>query len=381
MAQKYSPTLMLCCLFAVTLSHCKVPYDPTLKATDTNALIVEGYIDGAAPISFKLSRSRILSVGDTAAKHYQLNARVTVEDDHQDVFPLVDSGGGVYKSAGILNLNPSYRYRIHIFTADGREYASDMVPFKQSPVIDSIDWKLKDDGVQTFVNTHDGSNATVYYRWEYSETWEIHSSYYSELEYIAASNTVAPRTEQVYDCWQSDYSTSVYLGSSASLGSDVINEMPLAYIPPHDDKLQVLYSILVKQYALDVNGYNYWVAIRNNTERVGSIFDPQPNETTGNIHCVTNPSESVVGYVNAGNSTQKRAFISNSSLPNDWNLLQDCPHKIVPNNPDSLRVYFGGIYDPIAAYMVISGIVYSASYKSCVNCTFKGTNIKPPFWP
>ena len=350
MAQKYFSILMTCCLSVSDALNCKVPYDPSLKPTDTNALIVEGYIDGAAPVSFKLSRSRILSVGDTAAKHYELNARVTIEDDHQDQFPLVDSGSGVYNSGSILNLNPSYQYRIHIFTSDGREYSSDLVPFKQSPAIDSIGWKIKDDGVQTFVNTHDPNNATIYYRWEYSETWEIHSSYYATLQYLPASNTVVSRTDQVYDCWQTDNSTNVYLGSSASLASDVINEMPLAYIPPHDDKLRVLYSILVKQYPLDVNGYNYWVAIRNNTERVGSIFDPQPNETTGNIHCVTDPSENVVGYINAGTSTQKRAYIYNRSLPNDWNLIQDCPFKIVPPNPDSLKFIFGGIYDPIDPY-------------------------------
>ena len=381
MMQKFFPLLIICCLLSLGLSHCKDPYDPSLKSSDTNALIVEGFIDGVAPISFKLSRSRMLSVGDTATKKYELNATVKIEDDHQDEFPLVDSGNGLYKSVGILNLNSSYQYRVHIFTLDGREYLSDFVPFKQSPLIDSIGWKLKDNGVQSFVNTHDQSNETIYYRWEFSETWEIHSQYYSTLQYIVADNTVVPRTDQVYDCWQTDNSTSVYLASSASLANDVINEMPLAYLPPHDEKLQVLYSIWVKQYPLDVNGYNYWVAIRNNTERIGSIFDPQPNETTGNIHCVTDPLENVVGYINAGNSTQRRAFIYNSSLPNDWNLPEDCPSKLVPPNPDSLKFYFGGIYAPIDVNIGPSGTEYSASYKSCVDCTLKGTNIKPSFWP
>ena len=342
---------------------------------------MEGYIDGAAPVSFKLSRSRILSPGDTASRRYEPGARVSIEDDHQNTYPFNGSGNGFYGDTTILNLNASYQYRIHIFTSAGREYLSDLVPFKQSPAIDTVGWKLKDDGVQIFLNTHDPKNATRYYRWEYSETWEIHAEYFSILRYVPDSNTIVPRTDRVFACWRTDNSTNIYLGSSANLANDVINEMPLAYIAPHDKKLSVLYSIWVKQYALDQNGYNYWVAIRNNTERVGSIFDPQPNEITGNVHCITDPSEKVVGYVSAGNSYEKRTFINNRSLPYTWNPAPDCPLRVVPNDPDSIKYYFGGQFDPIVSFQLASGLSYSASYKECVDCTLSGTNIKPSFWP
>jgi Domain of unknown function (DUF4249) len=381
MARKYFNLLLPCCLSALVLSNCKVPYDPPLKATDTDALIVEGYIDGAAPVTFRLSRSRILSPGDTSSRRYELGAQVSIEDDHQNTYPLTETGNGFYGDTTVLNLDASHQYRIHIFTSGGREYLSDLVSFKQSPAIDTIAWKLKDDGVQTFLNTHDPKNSTIYYRWEYSETWEIHAEYISILRYVPDSNTVVPRSDRVFACWRSDNSTNIYLGSSAKLASDVINEMPLAYIAPHDKKLSVLYSIWVKQYALDLNGYNYWLAIRNNTERVGSIFDPQPNETTGNVHCVTDPAEKVVGYIGAGNSYEKRTFINNRSLPTTWNPTPDCPLRVVPNNPDSIKYYFGGQYDPIVSIQLAFGLSYSASYKDCVDCTLSGTNIKPSFWP
>ncbi|MGH2565460.1 MAG: DUF4249 domain-containing protein, partial [Ginsengibacter sp.] len=295
--QKYlSLKMIISGLLVLVLSNCKVPYDPVLKSTDTNALVVEGYIDGSTPVSFSVSRSRMLTVGDTAQSRYELNARVTIEDDHQNAYPLTEAGRGVYNSTDILPLNAAFQYRIHIFTADGREYASDMVAFKSSPAIDTIGWNFKDGGVQVFVNTHDANNITRYYRWQYVETWEFHTLYFSDVKYLAASNTVVPRTEQVNVCWQNDNSTSILLGSSAKLAQDVINEMPLSYIENHSKKISVLYSIWVKQYALDVNGYNYWTAMKNNTEGVGSIFDPQPNQTSGNIHCITDPAEKVVGY-------------------------------------------------------------------------------------
>lgn len=347
-----------------------------------NTLIVEGYIDGATPTSFKLSRSRILTWGDTATRHYEVNARVLVEDDHQGVFPLAESGNGVYTSNDILALHPSYQYRLHIYTSDGKEYLSEMVPFKQSPAIDTIGWKLQDGGVQVYVNTHDASNATRYYRWEYNETWEFHTRYLSNIRYISGTYTIVPRTEPVQICWQTDNSTGVLIGSSAKLTNDVISEMPLVYFPEHDNKLSVLYSIRVKQTVLDVNGYNYYVALRNNTERVGSIFDPQPNQNNGNIHCVTDTAERVIGYINAGNSVATRIYISNSALPPNWNIYDDCPIIDVPNIPDSLEYYFGGGWDPINKRLSPANVLYyTGSYAECVDCTLHGTNVKPLFWP
>ncbi len=385
MTQKYlSLKTLLGCLCAVMLITCKTPYDPTLKSSDTNALVVEGNIDGSVPVIIKLSRSRMLTNGDTASRKYETGAKVRVEDDHQNTYTLYEGGNGIYSSITQLPLNPAYHYRLHIFTSNGQEYASDFVPFKSSPPIDSLGWNLKDGGVQVYVNTHDPDNATTYYRWEYSQTWEFHTFYYSVYQYDPTDISVVPRTIPVQVCWQTDSSTSIFLGSSAKLSGDVIYQMPLPYIPDHDQKLSVLYSILVKQYALDADGYNYWLAMKNNTENVGSIFDPQPNESVGNIHCISNPAELVVGYVSAGNSVEKRIFISNSSLPSDWNQYSNCIEKTVPNIKDSLRIYFGEEgYVPIAdGYPpTVPPTSYTASSAECVDCTLHGTLVKPTFWP
>ena len=370
--------IMVSWILVFIIVTCKIPYEPKLRPSDTNSLVVEGFIDGAIPMIIKLSRTRMLTVGDTAARKYELGARVIVEDDKQNSYPLSELGNGAYSSVYTLPLNTSNHYRLHIFTSGNEEYLSDFVPFKPSPPIDSIGWNSKDDGVQIYVNTHDPNNATTYYRWEYSETWEYHSHYDSYFEYDQVHDTVIPRTQQIYTCWQTDSSTSILLGSSAKLSSDVINEMPLVYIQPHDERLSDLYSIWVKQYALDLNGYNYWSAMQSNTENIGSIFDPQPNETVGNIHCVTIPSELVIGYINAGNTVEKRVFISNNSIPSGWNLVPYCPVKLVLNFPDTLKKYFTSLLDPIN----IQTGGYSASSTDCVDCRLNGgITIKPSFWP
>jgi hypothetical protein len=373
--------VLLCCLIFL---ECRRPFEPSLKPSDINSLVVEGYIDGNAPTHITITRARNVSQGDTAARKYELNAGVSVEDDQQNIYPLTEMGNGAYGSVNTLNIDPSHKYRLHILTSDGKEYASDYVPFKSSPPIDSIGWKMTDEGgVQIYVNTHDPSNQTKYYRWDYGETWEFHVSYYSILKYNPPTNTLLPRTDQVYMCWKSDSSTNIFLGSSAKLVSDVIHEAPLAYVPNHDQKLSVLYSIFVRQYALDESGYNYLQAMKSNTENTGSIFDPQPNGTTGNIHCLTDPSEQVSGYICAGNTSVKRVFIYNSAIPGRWNLVPNCPDVEVPNIADSIRYYFTTGYGPVDQIYSPSGaiIAYNASYVLCVDCTLTGTNVKPSFWP
>ncbi len=367
-----------CILF---LGNCKIPYDPPVKSNQTNFLVVEGFIDGGAPTNIKISRTRIVSAGDTAQKNNELFASVSVEDDKGNSFRLLESGNGFYTSLNTLNLNPANKYHLRIVTTNSKEYLSEAVPFKPSPQIDKIGWKFKDGGVQVFINTHDQNDATKYYRWEYKETWEYHSRYKSGLQYDALNNTVVSRTEQVYVCWRSNNSSSILLGSSAKLAHDKIEQAPLVYIEEHSQKLSVLYSILVKQYALDINAYNYWEAMRNNTEKVGSIFDPQPNQTVGNIHCTTNASETVVGYIGAGSTLEKRIYIKNNELPENWNTYGSCETKEVPNIPDSLIYYFGGGYDPISISVTPAGLSYNSSYIECVDCTLQGTNIKPDFWP
>lgn len=372
--------IVCCCLVFV---DCKKPFTPKLEQTDINVLVVEGYIDGSDTISFKLSRARKIYPGDTAVSKNELNARIAIEDDHHNTYPFVESGNGLYRSNGILNLNPAYQYRLHFFTTDGKEYLSDFVAYKVSPPIDSVGWDLKDGGVQVHVSTHDVNNKTRYYRWEYSETWQFHSWYDSYLEYDPIRNIVVDRTEQIYTCWKTDYSTSLILGSTAKLASDVVYKGPIVYFNNHDDKLNILYSILVKQFPLDENGYNYLLGMKNNTENGGSIFDAQPSQALGNIHNVSDASERIIGYVGAGNHLEERKFIASSSLPADWYVPNPCPPEDTVKFGDEKKAFYGSSLMPVDYNYSAGGnkIGYLAAGPSCVDCTLFGTNKKPSFWP
>lgn len=357
---------------------CKVPYDPPIKNSKDHFLVVEGYLNGSGQTIINLSRTRNITWGDTASLIHETGARMEIEDNNNNIFPLYEAGNGAY--TGYFYGSPGNQYRLHIKTADGKEYRSEYVPFKQSPPMDKLGWKMLNSGVHIYVNTHDPQKNSVYYQWKYDETWEFHSQYYSTWKYRPDDTTVIPRTFPVYQCWRYNNSSSILLGSSAKLKEDVINDGTIVNIPDHDKRISVLYSILVTQYVLDSSAYNFWNAMKSNTENVGSIFDPQPNMTRGNIHCLSDSSELVIGYIGAGNTVQQRLFISNSELPNDWNLIPNCTEYTVPKIRDSMVYYFSGNslipydYDSVRKN-------YPSASGTCVDCTLTGSPVKPAYWP
>jgi hypothetical protein len=252
-------------------------------------------------------------------------------------------------------------------------------------VIDSINWVENANGVTIYANAHDDAGTTKYYQWSYGETWEYHSAESSGLEYVDALDTVIPRPlqDQIFRCWHTDSSSNVLIGNSVKLAEDVIYEQPLRQIQKDSVQLSVLYTINVRQYALTDSGYNYLSLLQKNTESLGTIFDPQPSQLYGgNIHCLTNSNETVIGYVSAGTVREQRIFINVAQLP-DWHYPFACPGEDIKlGSPSGLGggSSVGGLYTPLYGQPEI-GLIY-VNFTSCVDCrTQGGTTNKPSFWP
>ncbi len=363
--------------FAFVIGGCKEAYEPAVQSLANNYLVVEGVLNSKGLTIIKLSRAVKVSSKEIKG---ELHAKVTIESSNKTTYTLTEKGNGEYSA--IIPVNNNEKYRLYIKTTDGKEYASAFVSPLQTPPIDEINWKREKDGVQIYTNTHDPNNNTWYYRWEYEETWEFVPEYLSNLDYIESTSRFvdAPFTRFPSVCWRSEKSNVIILASSKRLSSDVIYLNPTSFIPPKSEKLSIRYSILAKQYALTREGFEYWQNIKKNTEQLGSIFDAQPSELDGNIRCLSNSEELVIGYFTACSIEEKRIFISNSEVPG-WGYRSDCRDVSVKNNPDSLSSYFPG-YIPLYAINGGNGGVdrYVGAPPKCVDCRLKGTSVKPNFW-
>ena len=343
-------------------------------------LVVDGFISGNAPIKYTLSRTLPLPGDSTLPK--ETGAEVEVEGNDNSSVPLTDQGGGVYSTMDTPRLNASLRYRLRIHTASGEDYLSDFVPFRVSPVIDSINWVNGPTGVTVYANTHDPANATHYYQWSLRETWEYHSAQESEWEYDTVTGQVVPRpaSSDIYTCWHDGPGSTILLGNTLKLSSDVIYEQPLRLLSANGVQLSVLYTALVTQWVLTDSAYNYAGIMQKNSETLGSIFDAQPSQLVSNIHCLTTPGKQVIGYISAGTIQQQRIWISNADVPG-WNYVYGCPDSNFVVSLDSTKEryqfeYFG----EIPLILIRAG--YISNGVGCIDCRSQGgTLYKPSFWP
>ncbi|HLY70936.1 MAG TPA: DUF4249 domain-containing protein [Puia sp.] len=373
-------------LSLIFVFSCRQPYVPPIAKANLGYLVVDGTIIGGEDSTIiNLSRTQNINDSISFVNNPETGAMVSVVGANGDLYNLLEQNPGQYVSDQ-LPLNTNELYRLKIVTSNGNQYLSDSMQVIISPPIDSVSGQLQNDGMHVTVTTHDPLNNTRYYRWNYTETWEYNSAYESAFIYDPYSNMVFARdvNNYIFTCWRSDQSTSLLLGSSAKLSQDLIYEQPLILIPLGSQKLAIEYSILVKQYALDASAYNFWQILQNNTEQLGSLFDAQPSELTGNVHNIANVNEPVLGYVSVSTIQQQRVFIPS---PASWVYppLQGCSKIEVPNIPDSFAFYFRNSYIPISADVdQATGAVigYFSSYSTCVDCTEQGgTTVKPPFWP
>lgn len=363
---------------------CKKNYNPPAINVDNRFLAIDGSLINSidSPTVFRLSRTTKLT-DSTLAYYAETGATVSVKDSSGGSFPFIETEAGKYSSTP-LSLNLSDKYRLKITTSSGEDYVSDYVPVKQTPPIDSVSWQQQND-VNIYLDTHDPQNNTKYYRWDYTETWQYESPLNAELSQDNGVLFYVDSTNQTFDCWRNLNSNAILIGTSIALNKDVISKEPIATVSQNSQKISIRYSILVNQYAITPEAYQYYSILKKNTENLGSIFETQPTQLVGNIHSVKNQSEVVIGFFTASSVQQKRIFISKNEVSN-WNFVdsnRECGEKIIAHTPlPDPAFYLYNFPDPdyYPYYFCGSTCLYIAR-RECVDCRVKGgVNHKPSYW-
>ena len=385
---KNPKSILVFSILIITSLNCKEVYNPPSVKNNPFLLVVDGIIFSGNDTS-KITLSRTKALSDTAPQVKELKALVSVTDKTGVEYPLTELGNGQY-AADQLPLNNSQQYQLKIITADGNEFRSEADNVHTSPPMDSLYWAQDSAGIHIFVNTHDPTNSTRYYRYEYVETWEYLSAFDSFLEYIDENNII-PRSlaNQIYRCYQSDNSTNIEVTSTANLSNDIVYKYEVVYIPTGSIKLSSLYSTLIKQYAMTADGFNYWTNLKKNTEQLGTLFDLQPFSELGNIQCMNNPDIKCIGFISFTTLQQQRIFISKNDLI-AWNYQPYYDKCILQYDvPDLISTHFQPPGGPYGNSLIGQGLdsvfhmpVYYYSSNLCVDCTHNGgTTVKPSYWP
>jgi hypothetical protein len=219
-----------------------------------------------------------------------------------------------------------------------------------------------DEGCRIYADSWDPSGKCLFFRWDYRETWEYRIPY-------SVINKV---------CWINDRSDEVLIKNTSVYSQARVSKYQINYISNNTDKLKVKYSILVNQYSLNEQEFDFWEKVQNISENVGNLYDITPVAIPGNIRCTTNPGETVHGYFSVSAVSQRRLFIKDVFLgqPNFYTYCAtDTIYGRLPEEGmNSAYWVIEDFANEVPSMWVIT------TFRECADCTTEGTKVRPLFW-
>ena len=275
---------------------------------------------------------------------------------------------------------------------DGETYQSEFQALQTSPEIDEITYKENADGISIHVSTHDSEDGRRAYMWTYEEDWEFHT----DIDFVHTGKIVlynkdiypveAGKGNPYFYCWGHSESGNIHIYSTENLEENVVKEHELFRIPIDDIRISYIYSILVKQWSLNDEAYNYFKTLKLYTEETNGLFAPLPSEINGNVSCISNTDIKVRGYVLAATVVEKRIFIYESDFKQIISEYQNCSRDIPGGYIGWENSWMSSMEGGHAIIITESGKLDLSSLlyrKTCFDClaTEGATKKRPDFWP
>jgi len=366
-------------ILILLLTGCISSFVPDVEEK-TNNLVVESLITDQNK-SHKIKISRAVPLGKQIIAPPVKGCEVTIIDENNIEHPLKETSAGTYSTDSLkFHAKPGGIYTLKINTGS-LTYISSPVEMLPVPPIDSLfyekkvlvesnEWGRREEGCQIYLNTYDPLNRCRFFRWNFTETWEIN------LRWENVNNRI---------CWITQKSENIMIRSTTAYNQSRITKLPVRFITNKTDMLSVKYSILVNQYSLNEDEFSYWVKLKNISEKAGGLFDVIPSAIMSNIYNVDDPEEVVLGYFSVSALAQKRIFIRErfSGLAD---IYWYCPTdtvwgegEIIGLN-DSLWLLEDHPLPDLYTGTEFIRMRVITRYIECADCTTRGITKKPPYW-
>ena len=385
-------------LLTILASNCIDPYHLELEEYES-LLVVEGMItDELASYTIKLSRT---FQNEDFPPVRVAHAEVSVHDEMGVIALFHELESGIYKSDSTqFTSRVGGTYTLHIKTGDGLEYASDGCTMTAVPEIDSIYYEvdseffdhgtIEEKGIRIYLDAGNRDEACQYFRWEYEEVWKFFVPHPVEDRYLGPHEYESIPVEN-HLCWGHNLSKEILIHSAAEQNSDRISREPIHFIASgRSHRLQWQYHIQVRQYSISWQEFLSWKNLREVTESGGDIFEKQPYPVVGNIRCINNEQEMVLGNFQVSAAKSVEMYISHSQI-NELDIPSyEYPCKIIPVSRENMydlsyrvllnkgyQFYNYGIFSP---WDEPSFYAFLFTSPECADCSLTGNPEQPDFW-
>jgi|GEM_PF-2301187 len=390
-------SIYLFILSFIFFTTCIDEFDPLIDDYE-NLLVIEGtLIKGNTKQYIRISKTSPVGITEFVPV---TNCVVKVIDDTGAEYLFQETNSGVYELLMPQQaLSYDRRYQLHVFTPDDKAYQSDMIQILESSPVDSVYAITEQDinspeefsnGLQFYVDLKAPEIATKNYMWEMEETWELHSVYDIDGEWSQGDTidpVYMPRTDKKV-CYSENTIKNYFTSSTENLVVNEKKKIPLIFIPSSDKRLNIKYSLLVKQYALNSRAYAYYTQNKLSNDGVDELYQTQPKQSKSNIVNVNDENEVVLGIFWGSSFTEKRIFIDGPV--GAYNIFH-C-NDVIEARPaigQTLVQYFQSRARDLSLIALefvpdTSNLVRLWGYPSdqtCIDCTANGAStIKPAYW-
>lgn len=302
-------TLWLC-------SSCIDEFNAELPDSDQTFLVVEGSICGNSTNTFHLSRSLSLSPSpeDVINRHIT-DAQVMVCGSDDTKVPAKMTTPGNYElKVGKLNASTEYWLKIEW---KGKTFMSEpALPLAAPKIIDlHFEQPHEDQVVQMLITPEAPQKGEVqYFRWNYTEDWEIRTPYHHEWDYFPENDSIAQTELPLSRGWSKELYHPSIIGNNTDYVNGEIRNMNIFSVDHLDMRFNYLYRVTITQRAISREEYEYERLSQRQSDDMGGLFTPQPSELPTNVHC-TDGSTKAIGYVGVSlNTTKAELYIRNNEV-------------------------------------------------------------------
>jgi len=318
------------CLFVLmmcTLIGCTEIYSPTIDSK-TEALVVEGLItDTTGPFNINLSKAVLYSSDSVSTSNTVLGANLTVTDNENHTFQLIEAGNGNYTLPSTFKGKTGNSYILHIETKDGNIYESNPQKLMPPQTYDSIRGLFTSNGFIGWNNQLENVNGGEIFvdlfknvpKGDSIPLCRFKPNVTIQYEYnVLVKDTT--NWNWVYNDWQTFQlnSNENITEDISTSNSDVIKNHSIGVVPidmssyglyPDHPIVYFFYYLRIEQYTLNRDSYNFYKNANSQLAANGKIFDPVTAQLYGNLKCINNSSKIVLGLFEVSSVTKSAALV------------------------------------------------------------------------
>lgn len=400
--KKYKNWILIIFSFIITQS-CVEQFDYSSTSSSEQNLVVRALLTNELK-KHTIELSRTISIDSTKIEP-EKNATITITSDVGETYSFYGNKKGIYTSNVEFSAKPDRTYILNIKTQDENSYISSAEKLPSNSQIENINFTIEYNALEGFdeivfrVNSKLSENEGKLYRYEYDETYKVKPIFWSSKKLVVSSNTLPykfdlvdkdPNIEGIGVCYGSNYSKEIILTETKTLSQDKVINFPVRKIPIDSYIIGIRYSILVKQYVLNQNTYDFYKLLDKFSDPYNIFSQIQVGNIKSNIVYEPNPEKNkVFGFFEVSSLNTKRIFFNRNELTNTpfFNYASnECVNEINPEITDSYgnspllnNIKKGWIYQrfaepppPNKPYLLVK--------KKCGDCTHIGPISQPEFW-